>query len=177
VHLPEPGSSSAHDKTSATPTPAATAPSPPAAIRPELGVGLPAANKPATIPNARKGYKLTLWVSGATDLGLADVHGLLQLDGADPIPFCQLKNVDKPLARALQEAFVAVERTRAKPPKMTAPAAASQALAPATSRPSPNAPRTTPHKTAPTVPSTAPGLLSAGSTTRSKLPAAQPSLF
>ena len=29
------------------------------------------------------------------------------------MPFCQLKSVSNPLARALQEAFVAVERARA----------------------------------------------------------------
>ena len=69
--------------------------------------------KPATVPNARKGYKLTLWVSATTDAGVSDVNGLLQLDGADPVPFCMLKAVRNPLARALQEAYVAIERVRA----------------------------------------------------------------
>src|ERR1700694_1946349 len=31
--------------------------------------------KPATVPNARKGYKLTLWVSATTDAGVSDVNG------------------------------------------------------------------------------------------------------
>jgi hypothetical protein len=79
--------------------------------------------KPATVPNARKGYKLTLWVSATTDAGVSDVNGLLQLDGADPVPFCMLKGVRNPLARALQEAYVAIERVRAKPPRMAAPTA------------------------------------------------------
>ena len=79
--------------------------------------------KPATVPNARKGYKLTLWVSATTDAGVSDVNGLLQLDGADPVPFCMLKGVRNPLARALQEAYVAIERVRAKPPRMAAPSA------------------------------------------------------
>src|SRR5918912_1306573 len=91
------------------------------------------APRPAAVPNARKGYKLTLWVSAMTEAGLADVHGLLQLDGADPIPFCQLKGVPNPLGRALQEAFVAVERVRARPPRMSAPPAA--AAAPSGARP------------------------------------------
>ncbi len=79
-------------------------------------------HKPTSIPNARKGYKLTLWVTASDDTGLADVNGLVQLDGADPVPFCHLKGVQNPLARALQEAYVAVERVRARPPKMVAPA-------------------------------------------------------
>jgi hypothetical protein len=79
--------------------------------------------KPLTVPNARKGYKLTLWVSATTDAGVSDVNGLLQLDGADPVPFCMLKGVRNPLARALQEAYVAIERVRAKPPRMAAPTA------------------------------------------------------
>jgi hypothetical protein len=87
------------------------------------------------VPNARKGYKLTLWVSAMTEAGLADVHGLLQLDGADPIPFCQLKGVQNPLARALQEAHLAVQRVRAKPPRMSGPPVAPQAA----SRPQPPA--------------------------------------
>jgi hypothetical protein len=82
----------------------------------------PTSHKPTTIPNARKGYKLTLWVTASDETGLADVNGLVQLDGADPIPFCHLKGVQNPLARALQEAYVAIERVRARPPKMVAPA-------------------------------------------------------
>jgi hypothetical protein len=77
--------------------------------------------RPATVPNARKGFKLTLWVSPTDESGLTDVHGLLQLDGADPVPFCQLRGVSNPIARALQEAYVAVERVRAKPPRMAPP--------------------------------------------------------
>jgi hypothetical protein len=53
------------------------------------------------VPNSRKGYKLTLVVSAMSEAGLADAHGMLQLDGADPVPFCRLKNVQNPLARAL----------------------------------------------------------------------------
>lgn len=175
--LPEPGPSST-PAGAAPPTPAPTAPSPPALARPALaGGGQPAANKPATVPNARKRYKLTLWVSPVTDLGLTDVHGLLQLDGADPIPFCQLKSVNNPLPRALQEAFVAVERARARPPKMTGPAAASPAPPPAVPQPSASGPRNAPHKTTSAVAPAAPAPLSAGSHTPSKLPAAQPSLF
>jgi hypothetical protein len=158
----------------------ARAASPPATARPAAPAGAqPAANKPATVPNARKGYKLTLWVTATTEVGLADVNGLLQLDGADPTPFCQLKSVNNPLARALQEAFVAVERARARPPKMTAPAPAPASPAAPAAVPQPPAtrPNTTPHKTASTVPPTAPAPLSAGSPTRSTLPAAQPSLF
>ncbi len=67
------------------------------------------------ISNALKGFKLTLWVSEVTEQGLADVHGLLQLEGADPVPFCRIEGVPNPLARALQEAYAAVERVRAKP--------------------------------------------------------------
>jgi hypothetical protein len=77
------------------------------------------------VPNARKGYKLTLWVSATSETGVADVHGLLQLDGADPIPFCRLKSVQKPLLRALQEAHLAVERARIQPPRMCAPSTAA----------------------------------------------------
>lgn len=60
--------------------------------------------RPTPVPSACKGYKLTLWVSAMSEAGLADVHGLLQLDGADPVPFCHIKEVPNPLARALQEA-------------------------------------------------------------------------
>jgi len=89
----------------------------------------------APVPNARKGYKLTLWVSATSETGAADVHGLLQLDGADPIPFCRLKGVQNPLLRALQEAHLAVERARARPPRMSAPQA--------TAAPTPRPPRPT----------------------------------
>jgi hypothetical protein len=175
VQLPEPGPSSA-PAGAATP---ARAPSPSAPARPAAPVAQRAAapNKPAAIPNARKGYKLTLWVTATTEAGLADVNGLVQLDGADPTPFCQLKSVSNPLARALQEAFVAVERARARPPKMTAPAQASPAPPAAVPQPPPTRPNNTPHKTASAGPPTAPALLSAGSPTPSNLPAAQPSLF
>jgi hypothetical protein len=177
--LPESGPSSA--PAGAAPlSPAARAARPPAPARPAAAVGAQRAaapNKPAAIPNARKGYKLTLWVSETSEAGVADVNGLVQLDGADPTPFCQLKSVNNPLARALQEAFVAVERARARPPKMTAPAPASPAAPAAVPQPPVTRPNNTPHKTASAVPPTAPALLSAGSPTRSKLPAAQPSLF
>jgi hypothetical protein len=175
--LPEPGPSSA-PAGAAPPTPAATAPSPPALARPAAAGGAqPSANKPATVPNARKGYKLTLWVTATTEAGLADVTGLVQLDGADPIPFCQLKSVNNPLARALQEAFVAVERARARPPKITAPAPSPPAAPPAVPQPPTARPHNTPHKAASTVAPAVPALLSAGSSTPSKSPAAQPSLF
>jgi hypothetical protein len=120
-----------------SPGPAVTAPSAGNGTRPTT------ASTPRTsaLPNSRKGYKLTLVVSPTTEAGLADAHGMLQLDGADPIPFCRLKDVQNPLARALQEAFLAVERVRAKPPKMAAP---STVTVPAASpAPSPTAPRPT----------------------------------
>jgi hypothetical protein len=59
---------------------------------------------------------------------VADVHGLVQLDGADPVPFCQLKQVHNPLAQALQEAYLAIDRIRARPPRMAAPAPAAPAV-------------------------------------------------
>jgi hypothetical protein len=77
--------------------------------------------RPRALPNARKGFKLTLWISSTDDNGLADAHGFLQLDGADPVPFCRLKAVPNPLARALQEAYIAIETVRAKPPQMNPP--------------------------------------------------------
>jgi len=76
-----------------------------------------------SIPNACKGFKLTLWVSPTDEAGHADAHGFVQLDGADPVPFCQLKAVANPLARALQEAYVAIEQVRARPPRMSPPTA------------------------------------------------------
>ena len=109
--------------------------------------------KPATVPNARKGYKLTLWVSATTDAGVSDVNGLLQLDGADPVPFCTLKAVRNPLARALQEAYVAIERVRAKPPRMAAPTAGPAAPQHGTPRPQ-SAPRATAARHPPATPST-----------------------
>ena len=130
--------------------------------------------KPMGVPNARKGYKLTLWVSATSEAGLADVHGLLQLDGADPIPFCQLKSVQNPLARALQEAFVAVERVRARPPRMTAPPAP-----PATS-PRPQAAAPSPARAAPATPPASPARSAppdAATPTTRTAPVAQPSLF
>jgi hypothetical protein len=100
--------------------------------------------RPATVPNARKGYKLTLWVAATTDTGVCDVNGLLQLDGADPVPFCQLKAVRNPLARALQEAYVAIERVRAKPPRMAAPS-----VGPSGPRADIRRPQSAPHATMP----------------------------
>jgi len=111
-----------------------TAPSSPTETPPDLSATAPTgpgstgtetpviAAKPASIRNAPKGYhRVTLWVTASTEVGLADVHGLVQLDGADPVPFCQLKGVQNPLARALQEAYIAVERVRARPPRMVSP--------------------------------------------------------
>jgi hypothetical protein len=98
------------------------------------------------VPNSRKGYKLTLVVSAISEAGLADAHGMLQLDGADPVPFCRLKNVQNPLARALQEAFLAVERVRAKPPKMVTPTVITAPAPVGTARPAPH-PRPTPRST------------------------------
>src|SRR5579859_4086306 len=127
-------------------------PSPPDSPRPTAtaappGAGAPAATastpKTTAVPNSRKGYKLTLVVSAISEAGLADAHGMLQLDGADPVPFCRLKNVRNPLARALQEAFLAVERVRAKPPKMVTPTAITAPAPVGTARPAPH-PRPTP---------------------------------
>jgi hypothetical protein len=63
------------------PDPHSTATSPsPTAHRPATAAhGSATTSRPATIPNGRKGYKLTLWVSPTTEDGLADAHGLLQL--------------------------------------------------------------------------------------------------
>jgi len=109
--------------------------------------GAPAATtsapKTSALPNGRRGYKLTLVVSATSEAGLADAHGMLQLDGADPIPFCRLKSVQNPLARALQEAFLAVARVRAKPPKMVPPPIATAPAPAGTQRPAPH-PRPTP---------------------------------
>jgi hypothetical protein len=122
------------------------------------------------VPNARKGYKLTLWVSATSETGAADVHGLLQLDGADPIPFCRLKSVQNPLLRALQEAHLAVERARARPPRMSTPSTA--AAAPRPPRP------TVPPTVAPTpVPPPAAPAPSDGPTSPPTPPPAQPALF
>ncbi len=102
----------------------------------------PTAGKSPTVPDARKGYKLTLWVSATSDAGVADVHGLVQLDGADPIPFCRLRGVQNPLASALQEAYLAVERVRVKPPRMVGPPVASAAAPTRAARqPAPSGPR------------------------------------
>src|ERR1700730_1132883 len=113
-------------------------PSPPTSA-PPTATAAPAAARPATattstsktsaLPNGRKGYKLTLVVSATSEAGLADAHGMLQLDGADPVPFCRLKNVQNPLAGALQDAHLAIQRARAKPPKIAAPSVPA-ALAP-----------------------------------------------
>ena len=118
------------------PAPAASPPN----VAPEGSPARPptTTSRQTPIPSARKGYKLTLWVSATSDMGLADVHGLIQLDGADPTPFCRLKAVPNPLARALQEAYVAVEQVRARPPRMAAPSSApapSQRPAQGASRP------------------------------------------
>ncbi len=121
--------------------------SPPTSPPPTATAALAAARPPAAttstqktsaLPNSRKGYKLTLLVSVTSEAGLADAHGMLQLDGADPVPFCRLKNVQNPLARALQEAFLAVERVRAKPPKMAAPSVATAPAPVGTQRPAPH---------------------------------------
>jgi hypothetical protein len=125
---------------------------PPTSPRPTASAAPPGAGAPATatstpkttaVPNSRKGYKLTLMVSAISEAGLADAHGMLQLDGADPVPFCRLKNVQNPLARALQEAFLAVERVRAKPPKMLTPAVITPSAPVGAARPAPQ-PRSTP---------------------------------
>src|SRR6266852_190300 len=93
--------------------------------------------KTSVLPNGRKGYKLTLVVSATSEAGLADAHGMLQLDGADPVPFCRLKNVQNPLARALQDAHLAIQRARAKPPKMAAPSVPAAPAPVARQRPVP----------------------------------------
>ncbi len=137
-----------------------------------------AAGRPPSVPNARKGYKLTLWISPTSDAGLADVHGLLQLDGADPIPFCRVKAVANPLARALQEAYVAVERARAKPPRMAAPTPSPTSQTP-TEAPHPVGPPARPPRVsapaAPAAPTRTPAAAAAGPKTAE--PVAQPSLF
>jgi hypothetical protein len=74
------------------------------------------ASRPGSTPNSRKCYKLTLWVSATSEDGLADAHGLLQLEGADPIPFCQLRGVQNPRSSAPGS----VPR-RPTPPRETAP--------------------------------------------------------
>ena len=155
----------------------------------------PTSHKPTTIPNARKGYKLTLWVTATDDAGLADVNGLIQLDGADPIPFCHLKGVQNSLARALQEAYVAIERVRARPPKMVAPAvtpaapptapavtpAAPPTVSRAKSAPAASAPATQPQaRPASSMPPAASGAPPASLVSPTKHPDAaqkQPSLF
>ena len=183
VQLPEPGPSSAHAV--AALSTAATAPSSePAAPRPAStgGGGQPVANKPPTVPNARKGYKLTLWVTATTDAGLADATGLVQLDGADPTPFCQLKAVQNPLARALQEAFLAIEQVRARPPKMAAPPASPAAPPPTVvSRPRPAARATTSEVAATPSGSRAPIVVNpsapVATAARRQGPSQQPSLF
>jgi hypothetical protein len=141
-------------------------PSPPDSPRPTATAAPPGAGAPAPIastpkttavPNSRKGYKLTLVVSVISEAGLADAHGMLQLDGADPVPFCRLKDVQNPLARALQEAFLAVERVRAKPPKMVTPTVVTPAAPVSTARPAPHprpAPRNQPSPPQPAPPPT-----------------------
>jgi hypothetical protein len=129
-------------------------------------------SRPASIPNSRKGYKLTLWVSATSEDGLADAHGLLQLEGADPIPFCQLRGVQNPLARALQEAFLAIQRVRAKPPRMSAPATGA---ATPTRRPTVPTSATTPAP--PTRPPAPASTAAASAATDRRKPVGQPSLF
>src|SRR5947209_2912609 len=112
-----------------------------------------------------------------TEAGLANVHGLLQLDGADPVPFCQLRGVQNPLARALQEAYLAIQRARAKPPRMNAPATGSAALT-RPHAPPPQltpAPATTPEPLprSPAPPSTP----SESAAANKRKPVGQPSLF
>jgi hypothetical protein len=135
-------------------------------------------SRPAAIPNSRKGYKLTLWVSATSEDGVADAHGLLQLDGADPIPFCQVRGVQNPLARALQEAFLAIQRVRAKPPRMSAPA--TGAGTPTRPYAGPTRAIQAPAPTTPASPprSPAPASIPAESAATSKRkPVGQPSLF
>lgn len=174
----------------------AGAPSPPAPPGPTATATqvAPTAGKSLTIPNARRGYKLTLWVSATSDAGEADVHGLVQLDGADPIPFCHLRSVQNPLAGALQEAHLAVERVRVKPPRMvgppvtpaaapahparqSAPSAARAAQPPATSGPAAarGAATGSVSNPAPTTPPTA--TTSPPTATASRRGVAQPALF
>jgi hypothetical protein len=151
------------------PAPAASPPN----VAPEPNTARPPAttSRQPPVPSARKGYKLTLWVSATSESGLADVHGLIQLDGADPTPFCRLKAVPNPLARALQEAYVAVEQVRAKPPRMAAPSPATMS----TQRPPQSAPRpglppdgAAAQAASPVAPPTRP---------KDAAPAAQPTLF
>jgi len=94
----------------------------PACRRPRTAQTANHAAKPATIPNARKGYKLTLWVSATGRPGVSDVNGLLQLDGAT-VPFCVLKRSAIRSLERLQEAYVAIERVRASLHDMAAPSA------------------------------------------------------
>jgi hypothetical protein len=167
---------------SSPPAPAQAAPgaSGTAPPGPRLPTARPPASapRPVSLPNARKGYKLTLWVSATTETGQADVHGLLQLDGADPIPFCHLKDVQNPLVRALQEAFLAVERVRARPPRMSAPPAtpATPTRPRAPMPPVPSAPPTAAPATTPAPPATPP-TPAASVPARKRAPVDQPSLF
>ncbi|MBV8717161.1 MAG: hypothetical protein JOZ65_19035 [Chloroflexi bacterium] len=125
--------------------------------------------KPRPVPNGRKGFKLTLWISPTDDNGLADAHGFVQLDGADPVPFCRLKAVPNPLARALQEAYVTIESVRAKPPHMSAPT-------PPQVRPTTVSPRQpSPRQAPPAVHSTEP--VARPSAAKPAVSRAQPSLF
>jgi hypothetical protein len=125
--------------------------------------------RPRALPNARKGFKLTLWISPTDDNGLADAHGFLQLDSADPVPFCRLKAVPNPLARALQEAYVAIETVRAKPPRMSAPTTSQVRPATATPR------QPSPPQAPPAVHSTEP--VARPSAAKTAVSRAQPSLF
>jgi hypothetical protein len=110
-----------------SPAPVTSAPPSTGSTRTSAATEPPPNVKSTSIPNTRKGFKLTLWVSSTSEDGSSDVHGLLQLDGADPVPFCRLVGVANPLARALQEAYMAVERVRAKPPRMSVPTASPAA--------------------------------------------------
>jgi hypothetical protein len=156
-------------------------PRPTATAAPGAGAPAATASTPRTtaVPNSRKGYKLTLVVSAISEAGLADAHGMLQLDGADPVPFCRLKNVQNPLARALQEAFLAVERVRAKPPKMVTPTVITPPAPVGTARPAPHPRPTSSAQQSPGQPAAAPPTRPAGPPVPPKqaAPVGQPTLF
>ena len=163
VLIPEPDHPPPTTTTASPPDQAATTAQRPAA-----------ASRPGSIPNSRKGYKLTLWVSATSEDGLADAHGLLQLEGADPIPFCQLRGVQNPLARALQDAFLAIQRVRAKPPRMSTPTTGAAA---------PARPHAAPARATATTPASPPRSPAPASTppepaaANKQKPVGQPSLF
>ena len=126
-------------------------------------------DRPRALPNTRNGFKLTLWISSTDENGLADAHGFVQLDGADPVPFCRLKAVPNPLSRALQEAYIAIESVRAKPPHMSAPT--TPQVRPAAATPRRPSPPTTPRSVQSSEPVARP------IAAKTAAPRAQPSLF